>query len=179
MIIFINGPLGSGKSTVAKLLKKKISKSVIIEPDDIRAGLIRANGRIVPIDEIVPLILKKLITALKSRAKKDGAIIVPYPLSYKNYRFLKRLLKNLKTPMYFFTLNPSMKSILNGRGKRTLDEWEKSRIQYHYKIAIHRPKFGIVIDNSKLTPRATAKRIFDLLLFARIREGQHSPRGHR
>jgi hypothetical protein len=44
-----------------------------------------------------------------------------------------------------------------------LDEWEKERIKYHYKININNPGFGNVIDNSNQTPEETANQILKLI----------------
>ncbi len=154
MIIFISGPLNSGKSTVAKILNKEIRGAAIVEPDAIREFIAD-----VPIDKAVPIVLELAVLVVKRLAQARFNVIVPYPLSEKNYRFIRARLQGEK--LHFFILNPRMEAITNGRGKRKLDRWEKQRIRRHYQINLHNPPFGIKIDNTKQKPKETANTILN------------------
>ncbi len=156
MIIFISGPLGSGKSTVAKLLAKEMPNMAIVEIDALREMI-----EWMPIDQTVPINLENAIAVIRNFTKHGIPCIVPYPLSQRNYEFVTDGLSGLSAPLFFFTLAPSIEKVLSDRGKRKLDEQERERIKHHYNIGIHAPSFGMVIDNSKQTPEETAKIILE------------------
>ena len=154
MIIFISGSINAGKSTVAKIVAGKIKNCAILEIDDLRQLV-----SWLPIDQAVPICLKNTVFIIKKFSQKKIDVVVPYPLSEKNYRYLKKSLKGLKEKIYFFTLNPDLKSVLRNRGTRKLSVKEKNRIKYHYQIGINQPSFGITINNTNQTANQTAKII--------------------
>jgi adenylylsulfate kinase-like enzyme len=158
MIIFISGAINSGKSTVAKLLQEKLGNTAVVEVDNLRSFI-----QWLPIEDAVPLNLKNTVSVIKNFVAEGMNVIVPYPLSLKNYEYLAEELKSVDTKIFFLTLAPSMAVALTQRGQRELDEWEKERIQYHYGIGIAAPKFGEVIDNSQQTPEETVDRILNLI----------------
>lgn len=156
MILFINGSINSGKSTVAKALKSRIQKSVILEIDDLR--------RIVdwmPLEEAIPLNFQNASALIRNFALKGIHVIVPYPLSRKNYEQITEALVDLDTDKHFFTLDPGIEKTLSNRGERVLDDWEKDRIKHHYAIGIHKPDFGEIIDASSKTPEQIAYEILE------------------
>lgn len=154
MIIWINGSINSGKSTIAKLLAKEISDCAIVEIDALRDFI-----GWMPIDLAVPINLKNAVSVISNFADANLNVIVPYPLSERNYRFVNQELKNLKTKSYYITLAPKLEIALKDRGRRNLDDWDRSRIKHHYEIGIHNPSFGYTIDNSDQKPKETANEI--------------------
>ena len=66
MIIFINGSINSGKSTVAKLLGKKLGKTAILEIDRFHEFL-----EWMPIGEIVPINLKNAVSLIKNYVENN------------------------------------------------------------------------------------------------------------
>lgn len=156
MIILLNGSINSGKSTVAKLLSKSLTSSALLEIDSLRQMI-----EWMPIEQAVPINLENALSVIRNFSKHNLDIIVPYPLSQRNYEYLKNDLKDLNIPIATFTLAPALEKALTNRGDRALDEWEKERIKYHYKIGIPTPTFGEIIDNSEQTPEQTAKYILD------------------
>ncbi len=157
MIIFINGSINAGKSTVAKiLLERWLPKSALVEIDALRNMI-----EWMPIDQAVPINLENAISVIKNFSNRGLDVIVPYPLSQKNYDYVNEKLKNINTRIHFFTLSPKIEKTLINRGTRELDSWEKERIQHHYNIGIHNPSFGEIIDSSDQTPEKTASLIFD------------------
>lgn len=158
MIIFLNGSINSGKSTLAKILAERIPNTAHIEVDNLREFV-----SFMPLDESIPINLENTVLLIKNFVKNGLNIIVTYPLSQKNYEFFKEELKDLKDKIYFFTLNPKIEKISNNDRGRDLSDWEKERIKYHYKIGINNPSFGTVIDNTDKTPEETAEEILELL----------------
>lgn len=151
MIIFLNGSINAGKTTVAKILAKKISNVALLEIDDLRSMI-----EWMPIDQAIPINLENAISVIKNFSKRNLNVIVPYPLSQKNYEHMAESLKDLETNIYFFTLTPKIEKALTNRGTRELDDWERERIRHHYSIGITNPSFGDIIDNSEQTPEETA-----------------------
>ncbi len=157
MIIFINGSINSGKSTIAKRLSEKIPNSIVLEIDVLRDFI-----KFVSLDKAIPINLENAVSLTKNFINHNFSVIIPYPLSKKNYNFLFEGLRDVKEKIYTFTLNPSIETVLEGRG-RTLTGWEKERIKHHYKIKINKPDFGMIIDNSHQTPDETTNQILTLL----------------
>lgn len=154
MILFINGSINSGKSTVARALKSRIERSVVLEIDDLR--------RIVdwmPLEEAIPLNLQNALALIRNFALKGIHVIVPYPLSQKNYEQITEALGDLDTDKHFFTLDPGIEKALSNRGGRVLDDWERDRIKHHYAVGIHKPDFGEIIDASSKTPEEIAEEM--------------------
>lgn len=149
MIIFINGSINSGKSTVGRLLAKELGYA-FVEFDDIRNTIPEPD-----IDKALPLVFEKGIKLLNELHRSNKSVIVAYPLSLKNYNQLKS--KLLITPKVI-TLSPRLEIALKDRGERKLEESERERIKYHYKIGINNPSFGDIIDNSDISIEETVKK---------------------
>ena len=154
MIIFLNGSINAGKSTVAKMLVKKISNTALIEIDSLREMVAW-----MPINEAVPINLENAVSVIKNFAKRNLNVVVSYPLSQDNYNYVVNELKDIDTKIYFFTLAPKLEKILTNRGGRELNEKEKERIKYHYDMSINNPSFGTIIDNTNQTPGETVEKI--------------------
>lgn len=148
MIIFINGPVNSGKSTTAKIVVEKIPNTALVEIDTLRSFI-----EWMPLKDAIEINLENAVSIIKNFAKRKINTVVPYPLSQRNYDYL---VENLGEKIVVFTLSPSLDVALSNRGKRKLTKKEKERIKYHYEIGIPKPSFGIIIDNSKISPEETA-----------------------
>ena len=154
MIIFLNGSINSGKSTVAKLLAEKIPNSAIVEIDALRDMIAW-----MPIDQAVPINLENAVAVIRNFTKHGISCIVPYPLSEKNHAYMTETLADIRAPIHYFTLAPQIETALSDRGDRKLDDAERERIKHHYSIGIHTPSFGTIIDSSQQTPEKTAQEI--------------------
>ena len=150
MIIFLNGSINTGKSTVAKILAKKLENTALLEIDDLRQMI-----SWLPIDQAVPINLENAVSVIRNFSNRGLDVIVPYPLSENNYDYLMDNLKDLNTKIYVFTLAPKLEKTLTNRGNRELNDSERERIKHHYNIGIHSPSFGEIIDNSNQTPEET------------------------
>ena len=158
MIIFINGSINSGKSTIAKILAEQIGRVALVEIDSLRKFI-----NWMPINEAIPINLKNAIGVIKNFIEVNINVVVPYPLSKNDYEYFKDNLKESGEQIYTFTLSPKLEVALTNRGSRELDDWERERIKYHYKIGIQRPNFGVVIDNSDESPAETAEKILKII----------------
>lgn len=155
MIIFINGSINSGKTTISALLKKKIPRTAHIEVDDLRALI-----DWVPLEESIPINLQNTAALINNFTENKINVVISYPLDKDDYGNIFSNLKG-KHEIYFFTLNPKLEVALSNRGGRELSEWETERIKYHYKSKINNPGFGFVVDNSTQTPDETVEEIMN------------------
>lgn len=159
MIIFINGSINAGKTTIAKILANKLSNSALLEIDVFHTMI-----EWMPIDQAVPINLENAISVIKNFSNRGLNVIVPYPVSQKNYDYIMNCLKDIDTNIYFFTLSPKIEKTLTNRGTRELNDWERERIKHHYDIGINSPSFGEIIDNSEQTPEETTEIILSKIL---------------
>lgn len=158
MIIFINGSINSGKSTVAKLLSEKMKNTAVVEVDRFHEFIPWMSA-----SESVLINLENAVLVIRNFYKRGFNVIVPYPLSKTNYDYLMEELKDIADNISIFTLNPDLEEVLKNRGNRELTEAEKEKIKYHYSIGINNPTFGKVIDNTSQTPAETAENVLSLL----------------
>jgi adenylate kinase family enzyme len=154
MIVFLNGSINAGKSTVAKILAKEMKNTALLEIDTFHEMI-----EWIPIDKAIPINLENALSVIRNFIKREISVIVPYPLSQKNYDYMISGLKDLETDIHIFTLAPRLEKVLANRGTRELNEQEKERIKHHYDIGIPNPTFGEIVDNSGQTPQETADYI--------------------
>lgn len=158
MILFINGSINSGKSTVAKLLQQRIPKTALVEVDSLRACI-----DWMPLEDSISLNLKNTLSLILNFTTQGLNVVIPYPLSEKNYSFFLENVNENDHSIFFITLAPPLDVILQNRGGRELTEWEKQRIQYHYQMGLHKPSFGLTLDNSRQKPSETVDAILRMI----------------
>lgn len=157
MILFLNGSINSGKSTVAKLLVKELPNAALVEIDALHEMI-----DWMPIDRAVPINLENAVALIRNFTKHGISCVVPYPLSQKNHDYVTEALSDLDEKIRFVTLAPALAEALKNRGGgRALTKRERERIKHHYAIGIPAPAFGTIIDNSDQTPEETAKMILE------------------
>lgn len=156
MIIFLNGSINAGKSTVARLLAKELPNTALLEIDALREMIAW-----MPIDEAVPINLENAVSVIRNFVKRGFDVIVPYPLSEKNYQYVMEGLKDLGAEIHVFTLAPNLDVAQANRGEREITIQERDRIRHHYAIGIHNSSFGEVIDNTDQSPEETARYILE------------------
>ena len=157
MIIFINGSMNSGKTTVSRLLQQKIANTAVIEVDELRGFISQ-----IPLEESLPFNHKNALAVARVFVEGGLNVIIPYPLSYQTYMELAGILQQEGNQVFAFTLDPGLKLALQQRGERGISEQVRKRIRYHYDQGINNPGYGTVIDTSRLSPEQTADRIIEL-----------------
>lgn len=159
MIILINGSINLGKSTVAKILAKKIPQTANIEVDQLRHFI-----SFLPLEnETIKINIENAALLAKNFAKHGFNSIINYPLSQDSYDYLIDAFKITKQKIFTFTLAPKLEIALTNRGKRKLTNWELKRIKYHYDTGIPNPSFGVIIDNSYQKPEEAAEELLKYL----------------
>lgn len=160
LIININGPINSGKTTVSKLLSKQLPISFFIEVDDllsdgeqkllglsVKAGWQERTKR-----------LKKIIEEEKQK-KQYKSIVFAYPMTNKLFNEWKRW-EDKTTEFVNITLAPRLEICIQNRGERSLSVSEINRIREMYQEGYHSSKSAdLIIDNSEQTPQETLQQI--------------------
>ncbi len=154
MIILINGPINSGKSTIGRLLATLLPRTAHVEVDTLRAFITS-----VPLDEAIPVNLENAVSVTENLVRRGFDVVVTYPLGNDDYTYLVDRFAGLDTSLHIFTLGPSLAVALSDRGERRLSEQERQRIRQQYAGGRHAPPFGRRIDNSDLTPQDTVNAI--------------------
>lgn len=156
MLIIVSGPTGSGKTTTASLLKKKLRHVALVELDSLRDFIVD-----VPIDKAIPVVIEMAVVATRKLLQAGYTVILVYPLYDHHYQTITRSLGSW--PIHSFVLRPQKKVIQPSRGKRKLIPWEKKRISLQYKTGLHNQKFGLKIDNSYMKPSSVVQEMLKYL----------------
>ena len=160
LILNINGPINSGKTTVSKILVNLLLKAVFIEVDELmsdaeqeKLGLSLKEGwaeRKKRLDE--------KLYSLKQR-KEFETVIFAYPITEESYQKWSGLADETNR-FINITLAPSLEECLKNRGTRELTDWERNRIRQMYEEGYqHRPYSDFIINNDNQTSEETAEII--------------------
>ena len=160
LILNINGPMNSGKTTVSKILVNLLPKATFIEVDELmsdaeqkKLGLSLQQGW----RERHKRLNQKLQTLKELRDYET--VIFAYPIADNTYQDWKALADN-ETKFLNITLAPSLDECLKNRGTRELDDWERNRIRQMYAEGYqNRPYSDFIINNDNQTPEETAEII--------------------
>ena len=158
MIILLNGPINSGKTTTARALLALLPRAAHVEVDALRDFL-----PTLPLAEAIPIALASAVAVTEVLVRRGYHVIVTYPLGADDHRALIAACADLATPIHTVTLGPPLAVALHDRGARRLGAHERARIRAQYADDRHRPPFGHHLDNAALTPEATAAAILALV----------------
>lgn len=152
--ILLNGAMGSGKSTIAKLLKSKLEKTSIIEIEDIR--------QLVTGTEDNPLAWKVIYRMCDEYFKNGVSVLLKQAVASEEIvnKFLKLAKKYKCTVGFYHFQAPSNVLVqrINQRGNtgNVLKSLIKTNIEKHEKIVYSDAK---IVDTSKMKPAEVAKLI--------------------
>ena len=160
LILNINGPMNSGKSTVSKILVNLLPNATFIEVDELmsdeeqkKLGLTLQQGW----RERHKRLNAKLQELKQSREFKT--VIFAYPIADNTYQDWKTM-EDKQTRFMNITLAPSLEECLKNRGTRELDDWERNRIREMYEEGYQNRSYSdFIINNDNQTPQKTAQII--------------------
>lgn len=158
MIILLNGPINSGKTTTARALLALLPRAAHVEVDTLR-DFVPA----LPLEEAILIALESASAVARMLVRRGHHVVLTYPLGADDHRALSAALADLATPLHTVTLGPPLAVALRNRGARRLTVHERDRIRTQYADDRHRPPFGLHLDNAALTPEATAAAILALI----------------
>ena len=164
LILNINGPINSGKSTVSKILVNLLPNATFIEVDELmsdkeeaKLGLSMQDGWAERQKR-----LNETLLALK-QSRKYETVIFAYPIGENSYKTWTSMVDK-NTRFMNITLAPSLEECLKNRGTRELDDWERNRIKEMYEEGYqNRPYSDFIINNDNQTPQETAEVIKEFI----------------
>lgn len=162
ILLNINGPINSGKSTVAKIVSGSLEKSLFIEVDDLLSD---DEQDVLGLDFMAGILerLARLEKKIRQEKHNFDVIIFAYPMNKNNYELWKKL-EEENSRFVNVTLSPSLEKCLTNRGTRELTEWETNRIKQMYAEKFNEPENSdLLINNDDLTPQETATKIIAFL----------------
>ncbi len=160
-MLFINGNMNSGKTTIGKLLEEKVSNSVFIDVDYIIKNYSFYEDSLT-FPEYAELRFNKMLDYIKNI--KDNKFYI-FGYLFFEYRYKKLIDLLGENKFLFVTLSPPLDFLLKNKETRELKNIEKSKIEAFHKLGIHNfPNHGVSIDNSSYSPQETADRIKKMLL---------------
>jgi hypothetical protein len=162
-LIFVSGPINSGKTTVSRLLVRNIQNSAHVHGDSLRHFVTW-----MPLNAAVPLTIANIIAVSETFLKAGLSVIIDYPLDKPEYEEIGGALERHATSIHAFILSPSLEVARRARGDRSLSEWEVSRIEQHYGSGLNNPGYGEAIDNSDQTPEETVDYILGQLSYTKL-----------
>ena len=160
LILNVNGPINSGKTTVSKILVNLLPNATFIEVDELmsdeeeaKLGLSMQDGWAERQKR-----LNETLLALK-KSRQYETVIFSYPISENSYKTWSSMADE-NTRFMNITLAPSLEECLKNRGTRELDDWERNRIKEMYEEGYqNRPYSDFIINNDNQTPEETAEII--------------------
>lgn len=157
-ILFINGSINSGKSTIAQMLAVKLQNGVYIEGDQVVS-----RDYLTIQSWLVSTIMNA--TLLACEFVKDGKIpIVAFPLRDIDWQLIQRLCGYREITPYCFTLDPGYEKAISKREDRELTESEAMRVHQMYTEGYNRRLFSsLILQNEFETPEQTCERIIRFL----------------
>ena len=163
ILLNINGPINSGKTTVSRILEKKLPDSLFIEVDNLlsedeaeKLGLSMCEAWQESVNRLERLILRE------KKSQKHRVVFFAYPIGREYYERWKSY-EDENTRFINITLSPSKEECLR-RGGDDMSQWEHDRILQMYEEGCHNPEFSdFILHNDDQTPEQTAQTVLDFL----------------
>jgi cytidylate kinase len=142
MVIIISGSVNAGKSTTSKLVADKL-KAEWIDIDELAHQIPSFN-----LDTDISKAIGLALVEINKLTAEDKNVVANYVLRQEDYEQMDAGIKAQER--YYFTLVPKLDVARSDRG-RGMNDWEYERVKFHYDTGIASPKFGSIIDTSKMT----------------------------
>ena len=159
-LILIDGPMGSGKTTVSKILHSKLKRTSYIGLDRIKRYI--SDFRRNPTDNEIS---RNVVLVMTGEYLKQGiSVIVEQGMREEYIRLLKKVAKKHKAKCFIYQLDAPKKLLQERVLKRTKllkkPIISKSRIERKYKIYLN-SKYGhtTIFDSEKLSSESIANKI--------------------
>lgn len=165
MIYVITGVMASGKSTVAELFARKLSKSVHLRGDVFRRMIVggRAEMCDTPCDEALSqLNLRYRLTAAAAKEYHKAGFTVIVQDNYYGEMLRQCLALFEPEPVSPIVLCPDAETVKRREAARPKTGYTGFDITaLHQEFMATTPRIGLWIDNSNQTPEETVERILE------------------
>lgn len=170
MIVFINGPFGVGKTTVAKLLVQRIPDAMLYDPERIGAVLMRVLGPFKKVEDFQDYTLWRRLFVEGARLLRKASartLIVPMTVWRRDlFDPITTGLRRVDPALACFRLAVSrdvlIDRILSDAEDRAACPWRMSYVEVCLG-ALHDPAFGTEIRTDDRTPEEVADRILKIV----------------
>lgn len=159
-LILIDGPMGSGKTTITQILHSKLKRTAYIGLDRVKRFI--SDFKKNPIDNEIS---RNVVLAMTSEYLKQGInVIIEQGMREDYIKLLKKIAIKNKAEFYIYQLDVPKELLQQRVFERTRlanrPQIPKSRIDRNYKIHLSsKYKHTKVFDSEKLTPEVIAKDI--------------------
>jgi len=168
MIVLINGSFGVGKTTVAELLVKRISNSILFDPEIVGSCLSHIVRPIEQFEDFQDLPMWRTLTITTAQLLKQTyrrTLVVPMTLWYEPYfHEIISGLKQFEPDLFHFCLTANVQTIferVEGRRSEHTQEaysWICQRVEGCVD-AFQSPIFAMHIETEKRIPDEIATEI--------------------
>jgi hypothetical protein len=143
-IIFLNGSINSGKSTVANRLKEIVPNLAHVEVDDLH-GFISW----MPIEQAIHLNWENAALVTRTFIRAGIDVVFSYPLSRRDYEYVLGKFDGVEARFIPITLFAEREAAKTNRGARELTPWERERIDWMHENGLALPGIGEVVDTTR------------------------------
>jgi hypothetical protein len=170
MIVFINGPFGVGKTTVAKLLVRRMPHAMLYDPEIIGGVLNRTLQPFTKVEDFQDYTLwRRLVVggARLSRTLSGRPLVVPMTIWKRHvFDYLVAGLLGADPDLSCFRLTVSREVLVSRISSDSEDReaypWRTSHLDFSLK-ASQGPAFGREIPTEDRTPTEVADQILEYL----------------
>jgi hypothetical protein len=170
VIVFINGPFGVGKTSVARLLVEKIPNAILYDPEVIGTALMRVLGPFKKVDDFQDYALwRRLVVGGARVLRKVSAPTLVVPMTVWRRDLFDPIttgLRRVDPALTCFRLAVSRDvltdRILSDAEDRAACPWRMSHVEVCLS-ALQDPDFGTEIRTDDRTPAEVADNILSSL----------------
>lgn len=152
-VIWLNGTIGAGKSTVGEALADLIPCARYLDGDDY------VGPESLPHTRRWRMAVDTLVRSIIQRGHFK-TLVIAYPLDARDYARLRAACGKAQRGLLVVNLAPPLNMILRGRGGRLLEPRERDRVRVMRSEGYHRRPFArLTLPNVESPPVKTARRV--------------------
>ncbi len=177
MKVVLIGFMGSGKSTVGKLLSKKTSLPFV----DLDSVIVEREGRTIP--EIFREEGEEFFRELEremliSELRREGSFVLSTGGGAPAYRNNMEVINSLATSVFLYADFETLYGRISGDGNRPLASLEKEKLRelYQKRLPFYR-KAHFTVDTTGKTPEEVAEEVISLLSVGKGKPNQEGQGG--
>lgn len=158
-VVFVNGPVNTGKTTVGKHLAARLAGARFLDGDDHGSAAEGLIDRIRAAQDFIAAALEEVDAPY---------LVVAYPLRHEDYGMFTDICRRRGLPFLVVTLAPPLDVALSNRGRRHLTDAERRRVADMYAEGYAQRLFSdITLNNADITAEEASDMIAQYLLARR------------
>jgi hypothetical protein len=170
VIVFVNGPFGVGKTSVAKLLVQRIPDAMLYNPEVVGTILKRVVGPLKKVDDFQDYALwRTLVVGGVRLLRKASARTLIIPMTVWRRDYFDRIIAGLRRvdgDLACFRLTASRDVLMDRISSDTEDReacaWRATHVEVCLR-ALRDPAFGTEIRTDDRKPEEVADRILEIV----------------